>query len=104
MRIGETMEHRDEFKLMSADYAKKHGIEIENKGCRAYKLENGDIFTISFEEGLKHFEHENSILYVVIKEEESLINQRWKRTGVSYTREELNELICKDKNINTSGE
>lgn len=72
--------------------------------ARAYKLSNGDVFTVKCKSKEFTLEFENGLLYDVSfnvndhSNQYSYINGQWvqseyKRTGVVYTIEEINKLI-----------
>lgn len=64
--------------------------EVPPNTYRAYRLCNGDIFTI---ENLV-LEYENLILYEVIEDGFDIFMQRkWKRTGKSFTPEQINKMF-----------
>jgi hypothetical protein len=61
---------------------------------RAYKLSNGDIFTVKGKGKDYTLEYENKMLYeVVFKLDDQWLQSKWERTGVIFTPEELNKLI-----------
>lgn len=63
---------------------------LPNNYVRAYRLQNNDILTINN----MVLEFEDNILYKVVDDGFDLFGQKkWKRTGKSFTPEQLNKLL-----------
>lgn len=64
--------------------------EMPKNAVRAYRLCNGDIFTVKD----LVLQFENNILYEMVEDGLDMFRQRkWKRTGKLFTPEQLNKLI-----------
>ena len=64
--------------------------EMPKNSVRAYKLCNGDIITVNN----LVLQFEDKVLYEMIEDGLDVFGQqKWKRTGKSFTPEQLNNLI-----------
>ena len=65
---------------------------------RAYKLSNGDIFTVQTKQGLFTLQFEDQILHEVVEvepEESEMLymSSKYERTGIKFTPDELNAMF-----------
>jgi|SRR6185312_3868548 len=81
------------------------GSHIDNNLTRAYKLSNGDVFSLDLKGLTLMFEFEDNILYEVVEGEKiysiygHCMHTEYDRTDISYTVEEINEMMKERGNV-----